>query len=82
MQMKREVGEKGQVVIPKDIREHIGIKPGTQVVFDVRDDGVVIKPAKTGKEFVDYFCKTSNKLKKPLSMRKLKKTLEEEYDIS
>ena len=32
--MTHRVGTKGQVVIPKAIREEIGIKPGDQVVFE------------------------------------------------
>jgi AbrB family looped-hinge helix DNA binding protein len=32
--MTHKVGTKGQVVIPKAIREEIGIKPGDQVVFE------------------------------------------------
>jgi AbrB family looped-hinge helix DNA binding protein len=32
--MTHKVGAKGQVVIPKTIREEIGIKPGDEVVFE------------------------------------------------
>lgn len=32
--MTHKVGTKGQVVIPKAIREEIGIKPGDEVVFE------------------------------------------------
>jgi AbrB family looped-hinge helix DNA binding protein len=32
--MTHKVGVKGQVVIPKAIREEIGIKPGDEVVFE------------------------------------------------
>ena len=35
------VTTKGQVTIPKDIREHLGIKPGSEVEF-VREDRVVL----------------------------------------
>ncbi|MEM2244403.1 MAG: AbrB/MazE/SpoVT family DNA-binding domain-containing protein [Archaeoglobaceae archaeon] len=36
MKVRRIVGEKGQVVIPKIIRDHPGIKPGNEVVMEVR----------------------------------------------
>lgn len=32
--MTHKVGAKGQVVIPKAIREQLGIEPGDQVVFE------------------------------------------------
>ena len=39
--MTRKVGTKGQVVIPKEIRDEIGIRPGDEVVFEA--DGLEIK---------------------------------------
>ena len=40
------VSSRGQTVIPKPVREHLGLKPGDEVEFIVRDDGeVVVKPA-------------------------------------
>ena len=81
MRIKREVGEKGQVVLPKDIRDHLNIKPGSGVVFEVRGNEVILKPERTGKEFVDYFCATSRKLRKPVSLKTIKKTIEEQYGV-
>ena len=41
-----KLSSKGQTVIPKSIREHLGVGPGDEVDFIVRDDGeVVIRPA-------------------------------------
>lgn len=37
------VTEKGQVTIPKPIRDRLGIGPGSEVEFIERDDGVVIE---------------------------------------
>ncbi len=80
MEMKREVGEKGQVVLPKDIRDYIGIKPGSKVVFEVRGKEIVIKPEKSGKEFVEDFCNVPKKLRKSLDIKKIKKILDEQYE--
>lgn len=33
---------KGQVTIPKNIREALGLKPGSEVIFDVSADGAVV----------------------------------------
>ncbi|MBI3940729.1 MAG: AbrB/MazE/SpoVT family DNA-binding domain-containing protein [Acidobacteria bacterium] len=79
--MKRQIGSRGQIVLPKDIRDHFSIKPGTKVSFEVRRNEIVIKPEKLGEEFVDYFCSTSAKLKKGASVRAIKKLLEEGYDL-
>ena len=38
--MTHKVGAKGQVVIPKEIRDRIGIRPGDEVTFDA-DGGEV-----------------------------------------
>lgn len=42
---------KGQVTIPKTIREALGLKPGSEVIFDVSADGAVLvcgKPQAAG----------------------------------
>ena len=38
--------QKGQVTIPKRLREHLGLKPGAQVEFEVLADGRVVVVAK------------------------------------
>jgi AbrB family looped-hinge helix DNA binding protein len=45
--MTVRVGEKGQVVIPKAIRDKAGIHPGDQVDFELRE-GQVVLVARTG----------------------------------
>jgi len=37
------VGERGQVTIPKSLRTRYGVRPGQEVVFEAREDGVLIK---------------------------------------
>jgi AbrB family looped-hinge helix DNA binding protein len=39
------VQAKGQVTIPKEIRDKLKVKPGDQVVFVETDAGVMVKPA-------------------------------------
>ena len=38
------VTTKGQLVIPKRLRRHLGIKEGTRIAFEERDGEVVIRP--------------------------------------
>jgi len=40
-----KIGERGQVTIPKDIREQFGLGPETEVEFRVVGDSVVLKKA-------------------------------------
>lgn len=37
------VTEKGQVTIPKDLRDALGIGAGTEVEFERRDDTIVVR---------------------------------------
>jgi AbrB family looped-hinge helix DNA binding protein len=41
--MTQRVGAKGQVVIPKRLRERQGLGPGVAVAFEERADGVLIR---------------------------------------
>jgi AbrB family looped-hinge helix DNA binding protein len=42
---------KGQVTIPKRLRDHLGLEPGSNVEFELTDDGrVFLKPHTEGPE--------------------------------
>ena len=53
------VGERGQVTIPKKLRERFGIRSKSPVVFELREDGIMIKPAVTVmvREFSEDFIR-------------------------
>lgn len=41
------VTEKGQVTIPKDLRDALGIGAGTEVEFERRKDAILVRKAKS-----------------------------------
>ena len=40
-----QVTSKGQVTVPVEIRERLGIQPGTEVEFEIAGDTVVLRKA-------------------------------------
>ncbi len=38
------VGEKGRIVIPASIRRRLGIKPGTELVVEQTNGGILLRP--------------------------------------
>jgi AbrB family looped-hinge helix DNA binding protein len=43
------VSEKGQVTIPKEIRDAMGLKKGDKVVFLDKDNQIIIRKARSGR---------------------------------
>jgi AbrB family looped-hinge helix DNA binding protein len=43
VRIEATVGKRGQVVIPKPIREAYDLQPGSNVTFGVEDDAIVIR---------------------------------------
>ena len=64
------VGEKGQIVIPKKLRDEFNIEKGMKLVLREEKDGIVIKPARM----------TETQLLMLLSEPALKKTWDNHYD--
>jgi len=67
------VGEKGQVVIPKELREKTGIKEGTEVSIEAKGGAVVItRRGPLAESYVEYFSSTlAKKLDRPVDIKKL-----------
>ena len=77
MRMVRPLGARGQVVIPKDIRDQLGLKKGDPVAFEVRENRVEIR-ADQGGDFLARFFSLPRKKKSP-SPRALKRLLLERH---
>jgi AbrB family looped-hinge helix DNA binding protein len=46
--MESKVGERGQVTIPKTLRDRLGIGPGTQLIFEAEGGRLVAVKADSG----------------------------------
>jgi len=67
MKLKVKVGPKGQIVIPKAIRDKMGISPSETVLIDIEDDKAVIEvlpqdPLATIRDIVQKFGVASSEL--------------------
>jgi AbrB family looped-hinge helix DNA binding protein len=51
--MTYKVGPKGQVVLPKEMRDRHGLRPGDEVVFDDEDGEIRIRRAKSKAEIIE-----------------------------
>ena len=68
----RNVGPKGQVVIPKRMRDALGLKPGVEITLEMRDQEIIIKKPQVRGSYTEYFISTSSpKLKKRINIKEL-----------
>ena len=67
--MTHKVGPKGQVVLPKELREALGIAPGDEVTFWQEGDHVAVRPVRSDRPLHGRYAG-----------RPLVKTLEAERD--
>ncbi len=54
------MGDKGQILIPKLLRDQFSIFPGQPAVIEETEEGILIK--KTGKDPIELFEETANKI--------------------
>jgi AbrB family looped-hinge helix DNA binding protein len=48
--MIHRVGAKGQVVIPKDLRDRVGLHPGAAVDFALDGERIILRPVPHGSQ--------------------------------
>jgi AbrB family looped-hinge helix DNA binding protein len=54
--MIHRVGAKGQVVIPKDLRDRVGLHPGMAVDFALENERIVLLPRRSGSRLGGRFA--------------------------
>ena len=73
------VSPKGQVTIPIDIREEFGIKPKGKVLFNVRDNLIIIKPLGSP---VDALYRSVSPLENSLSWEEIRSIVRDEIALN
>ncbi|HEY5539625.1 MAG TPA: AbrB/MazE/SpoVT family DNA-binding domain-containing protein [Thermoplasmata archaeon] len=77
--MKRKLGPKGQVVVPKEIREKLGLMEGSTLTFEISGDTILVRPEPSPEEIVERFLSVKgNKLRRLVDW---KSVLDEEYKV-
>jgi len=73
----KSVLAKGQIVIPKTIRELLGIHVGDEIVIEVEKEKMILSKKKDQR---DIFSEVCEKHKKKISMKDIKKELSRRYE--
>jgi AbrB family looped-hinge helix DNA binding protein len=63
MKLKRRIGERGQITVPKDMREQLGFLPNSDIYFSEEDGKLVLE--KEDESFSDWSRELSEKIGKP-----------------
>jgi AbrB family looped-hinge helix DNA binding protein len=58
---KRKVGKRGQVTLPKELRERLGISHGDEVVVREKDGKVVIETSVSKEDLVEGYRRRSER---------------------
>ena len=53
--LKSTISSKGQITVPADVRDQLGLTPGTVVLFEPTPGGVLLKKGFIGEHPVDRF---------------------------
>lgn len=61
------IGERGQVVIPAEVRKMFSLKPGERLIVFAKEDGhIMLIPAEQFNRFLNHITEISAKLKNKL----------------
>jgi len=75
VKLRVKISKKGQIVIPKIIRDKLGIKPGKYLLIDEGDGRIIIE-----KHDVEAFVKWLKENRKKLAKDVYKFSLEDEFE--
>ncbi len=72
------VSPKGQVTIPAEIRQFLGVRPRDRVAFEVTDGQVLIRPATRS---LDSLYRSVPALERPVSDKEMTQLVQEEHAL-
>jgi AbrB family looped-hinge helix DNA binding protein len=75
--ISKNVLAKGQIVIPKTIRDLLGINVGDEVVIDIENDKIILSKKQN---VANVFLEVCEKSLRRISMKEIKKELETRYE--
>lgn len=76
MQFSSVVTQKGQATIPVQIRNLLGIKKNSKIVFEIKNNEVSIKPV------IDFFSlKGSIKTQKPFNLQAMEQAVSDAINL-
>jgi antitoxin PrlF len=70
------VSPKGQITIPAEIRQLLGVRPRDRVAFEVTDGQVLIRPARRS---LDSIYRSVPALERPLSDKEMTELAQDEH---
>ena len=77
--ISKSVLAKGQVVIPKTIRDLLGIHVGDKVIIDIENEKIILTKKQS---VVDTFLDVCKGSESNISMKDIKRELKSRYEVS
>ena len=75
---KSTITSKGQITLPKQIREHLHVVPGDRIDFVVKDSGqVVVRPARSRLKQLQGMLRSPKR--KPVSVEQMEAAIAREH---
>ena len=75
VKLRLKVGPKGQIVLPKIVRDKLGIKPRSYVIVDLKEDELTLRGGLDMEEFLEWLKKS----RKPVAKLVSKHSIEDEF---
>jgi len=63
VELKLKVGEKGQILIPKLLREKYGVKEGEAVLIEPTDEGILVKGRPSPEQILEMLRRHEEEVK-------------------